>query len=56
MLVNGMDMARMFAWAAESNQRSAHQIRMVSESGERSAGWKSLTTDFPFNEANTSLG
>ena len=56
MLVNGMDMARMFAWAAESNQRSAHQIRMVSESGERSAGCKSLTTDFPFNEANTSLG
>lgn len=55
-LVNELDMAKMFAWAAQSNQRLGNQIPLASTSHERSAGWKSLTTDFPFNEANTSLG
>ena len=53
---NELDMAKMFAWAAQSNQRLGGKTRIASESGERSAGWKSLTTDFPFSEANTSLG
>ena len=55
-VVNELDMAQMFAWAAQSNQRLGNQIRIASKNEERSAGWKALTTDFPFHEANTPFG
>jgi len=56
LVINEFDMARMFTWAAQSNRRLGSQIRIASKNEERSAGWKALTTDFPFQEANTSLG
>ena len=56
MVINELDMAQMFAWAAQSNQRLGNQIRIASKNEERSAGWKALTTDFPFHEANTPFG
>jgi hypothetical protein len=55
-VVNELNMATRFAWAAQSNQRSSNQVRVNRDSSSQSAGWRSLTTDFPFNEANTSLG
>ena len=56
LVINELDMARMFAWAAQSNQRPGDQIRVNRDYGQQSAGWKSLTTDFPFHEANSSRG
>jgi hypothetical protein len=56
LVINELDMARMFAWAAQSNQHAGNQIQVNRDDGQKSAGWRSLTTDFPFNEANTSLG
>ena len=56
LVANELDMARMLARAAQSNQRSGTPISSKRDYDHKLAGWKSLTTDFPFNEANTSLG
>ena len=56
LVANELDIARMLAWAAQSHQRSGTPISVNRDDDHKLAGWKSLTTDFPFNEANTSLG
>jgi len=54
--VTQLDMAKMFAWAFQCKPRSGNQIHTTQEFSPTLQGWKSLTTDFPFHEANTSLG
>ena len=56
LVANELDIARMLAWAAQSHQRSGTPISVNRDDDHKLAGWKSLTTEFPFKEANTSLG
>ena len=55
-VVSQLDMAKMFAWAFQCKPRSGNHIRINRNVTQSFDAWKSLTTDFPFNEANTSLG